>query len=347
MSESDGIEETMEQVLQHGMAISAQLGREISRVWQTRMEQKARMTGHESARLQLAYDAEKGSALAALKPVHDAAWWDQAKAPEVIEAYRVASAWRDHDPAAATAEDVIRTQASERYGIDAGKLAAEATTHAAPVLQVDPARLAAAQKWAVESGYESTIPSYYPEANKLAGMMGDFERDQQRQEDAARDAEGNAVRDRQEGTEQGKEAGTEYSQAGRKMDSAAVAEFDGPSAAEEAWYRDMFLAELPEAQKSHDRATADTETAEKHERLGDRAALRAGLAYDSAERQETLAAKMRAAGAPEKGIQARQFAESQQKHPISHAAAGEGKTVNKVRTNSPKNNQAKGKQVTR
>ncbi|MDJ0358448.1 hypothetical protein [Paenarthrobacter sp. PH39-S1] len=109
----------------------------------------------------------------------------------------------------------------------------------------------------------------------------------------------------------------------------------------------MFLTESPEAQESHDQATAATKAAEKHERLADRAALRAGLAYDSAERQETLSAKMRAAGAPEKGIQARQFAESQQKHPISHAAAGEGKTVSKVRADSPKKNQAKGKQISR
>ena len=73
----------------------------------------------------------------------------------------------------------------------------------------------------------------------------------------------------------------------------------------------------------------------------------AGAAYDSAERQEALATHMRAAGAPEKGIAAPQFAESQQKHPITHAAAGKGKTVNKVKTTSPKKSQAQGKQHSR
>ena len=55
----------------------------------------------------------------------------------------------------------------------------------------------------------------------------------------------------------------------------------------------------------------------------------AGAAYDSAERQEALATRMRAAGAPEK------------------AAAGKGKTVNKIKTTSPRKSQAQGKQHSR
>lgn len=53
-----------------------------------------------------------------------------------------------------------------------------------------------------------------------------------------------------------------------------------------------------------------------------------------------MTARMRAAGAPERGI--RQFPDSQQKYPIDHAAADSG-TVNRVKTSSPQKTLAQGK----
>ncbi|WP_162486188.1 hypothetical protein [Arthrobacter sp. Rue61a] len=42
---------------------------------------------------------------------------------------------------------------------------------------------------------------------------------------------------------------------------------------------------------------------------------------------------MRAAGAPERGIAAKQFGESQQKYPAALAAAGAGNTTGKINAN--------------
>lgn len=429
MSESDGIDEPLEQVLQHGMAISAQIGREVSRIWQARMEEKGRLTERERRNLQLAFDTEQRTARSLLKPTQDSRWWDQAKPGDVMDAYRVASAWKDHDPEALRAEEVIRTEAANRYGIDAAKLAQEQDRFGtSPVLQMTPEQLAQAHQWAQETGWKSDIPSYYSETMRLRNMVDDCERSKKAWESSqandkptrkslggpeltllpaanaaitrptaqdymaalewagenagpayvewgekyataassteraaleselvkqwhrqteAQTAEARAGQDRAEGDQLTTEAKSQYSQADRAQESAVTAEHDGPSEAEEAWYRDTFLTDSPESQEAQSKAADAKETAERRENAGDRATVRAGVAYDSAERQEALASRMRAAGAPEKGIQARTFAESQQKHPIGHAAAGQGKTVNKVKTNSPQKAQTQGKQRSR
>ena len=343
MNEADEIDEPLEQVLQHGMAISAQLGREIARVWQLNMEQKAMLNAREAARLTMAFDSEKQAAVALLAPTEHKQWWDAANPRELMDAYRVATAWKEHAPEAAQAEQRIRTEASTRYGVDADKLARESAVHSAPILETELAKLAKAQEWAKETGRTDTLPSFYPEATRMRNLLNDYEA----KEAAATRAEEAANADREQGDVKNREAADEFAQSRDENNHAAAVYLDGPSAADEAWYRDLFLTETPETQQERTQASALRETAEQHDQQGERVLITAGAAYDSAERQEALADRMRAAGAPEKGIAARQFAESQQKHPISHAAAGKGKTVNKVKTNSPNKTQAQGKQHNR
>lgn len=340
MNEADEIDEPLQQVLQHGMAISAQLGREVSRVWQMNLEQKSQMNDREAARLNMAFDSEKQAAVALLAPTQEQQWWDAANPRELMDAYRVATAWKDHSPEAAHAEKQIRTEASTRYGVDADKLARESAVHATPILETELAKLAKAQEWAKETGRTDILLSFYPEATRMRNLLNDYDA----KEAAATRAEEAATASREQGAVQNREAADEFAQSRQENNHAAGVELDGPSAAEEAWYRDLFLTETPEAQEARSQASELRETAEQHDQHGERVLVTAGAAYDSAERQEALADRMRAAGAPEKGIAARQFAESQQKHPISHAAAGKGKTVNKVKTNSPNKSQAQGKQ---
>ncbi|MDO5753209.1 hypothetical protein [Arthrobacter sp.] len=344
MNEADEIDEPLQQVLQHGMAISAQLGREVARVWQMNMEQKAMLNSREAARLTMAFDSEKQTAVALLAPTEHQQWWDAANPRELMDAYRVATAWKDHDPAAAEAEKRIRLEARMRYGVDADKLARESAVHTSPIMEADLARLAQAREWAIVSNRKDILPSFYPEATRMRNLLNDYD---EKEAAIAKRAEEAATANREQGDAQTREAADEFTQSRQDNDHAAGVELDGPSAAEEAWYRDLFLTETPEAQEERTQATALRETAEQHDQQGERVLITAGAAYDSAERQEALADRMRAAGAPEKGITARQFAQSQQKHPISHAAAGKGKTVNKVKTNSPNKTQTQGKQHSR
>ncbi|MEO8221802.1 MAG: hypothetical protein ABI563_13575 [Specibacter sp.] len=343
MNEADEIDEPLEQVLQHGMAISAQLGREVARVWQLNMEQKSLMNSREAARLQMAFDSEKQAAVALLAPTQEQQWWDAANPRELMDAYRVATAWKDHAPEAAHAEKHILTEASTRYGLDAEKLAHEAAINDSPILDSELPKLAKAQDWAKETGRTDILPSFYPEATRMRNILNDYEA----KEAAAKRAEEAATTNREQGDVQNREAADEFAQSRQENDHAASVDLDGPSPADEAWYRDLFLTETPESREERTQSTALRETAERHEEQGERVLVTAGAAYDSAERQEALADRMRAAGAPEKGIAARQFAESQQKHPISHAAAGKGKTVNKIKTNSPNKSQTQGKQHSR
>lgn len=94
------------------------------------------------------------------------------------------------------------------------------------------------------------------------------------------------------------------------------------------------------------RAADVRQDAKQREAAGDKAAARAGAAYDRAAQLEADAARMRAAGAPEKAVAAKQFGEAQQKFPISHAAAGGGKAVGKVKVNAVQQSRAQGKHIT-
>lgn len=358
MNEADAIDEPLEQVLQHGMAISAQLGREVSRVWQLNMEQKATRTAHEAARMQMAFDSEKRVAVSLLAPTLQPQWWEESSPRQLMDAYRIATTWKDASPEAAQAELHIRNEASSRYGVDADKLARESAVHSAPILETDLAKLSKAQEWAKETGRQDILPSFYPEATRMRNLLNDYEA----KEAAAIRAEETAAVERNQGDAQSKEAADELAhsqqesglaeelltldkdQTRESMAAGDFIEMEGVSPADEAWYRDLFLTDTPENQQITPDVAEARNSSDKHEQQGERVLVTAGAAYKSAERQEALADRMRAAGAPEKGIAAREFAESQQKHPISHAAKGDGKTVNKVRANEPKKTQTQAQQ---
>lgn len=363
MNETDSLDEPLEQVLQHGMAIASQLGREVSRMWQQRMDEKAKLAEREARLLQMAYDGEKRTAMAVLMPTENGKWWDQAKPADVVEAYRVASAWKDHDPIAAKAEKNIREQAEARFGIDGEGLARFVREAAAPVLTEEQQRTNDLQEAKAYFGQENPERLREYEENVLhsdsakddipyhRALISDWRKatgqEDPRHTEQARQAEALAVLDRTEGNQQSAVATAQYAQADKVREEAVTAEYSGPTADEEEWYREQFLSSSPEAMESQSKATAALESSRQHEHAGDKATVHAGAAYNSAERQEALAARMRDAGAPEKGIEARKFAESQQKHPIGHAAAGQGKSVNKVKTTAPQKAKVQSQQRSR
>lgn len=362
MNEADGIDQPLEQLFQHGMAIASQLGREVSRMWQQRLEEKAKLNEREARLLQMAFDSEKRTALAVLKPTEDEKWWDQAKPADVIDAYRVANAWKEHDPAAAAAEKMIQTQSVTLSGMDkeaptpdvkatSKVLSAEdlAREHRVDLVEAT-AHFEKNDKGRLEEFFEKlNDPEIARDvtAHEL-GLVEDWRAATGRvdplKKEKANLAAAQAILDKAEGNQQTTVATAEYAEADREKKAAATAGFDGPNAAEEAWYRDTFLLAWPEAQENHDNSIEAVESAKQHEQVGEMATVTAGVAYNSSERQEALAARMRDAGAPEKGIEARRFAESQQKHPISHAAAGDGKTVNKVKSAAPHKSRTQPKQ---
>lgn len=471
---SDDIDEPLEQAVQHSMALSAQVGRELARAWRSHLEDKARRDERTAALVQRAFNNERDTAALALAPVQTPQWWDEANVPQILSAYELANTWAEHDPRAAQAEVTLREATAERYGFDPAKLLQEGHQFTEHLKAVEPERLAEAQRWARLSGWEGP-PSFYPEAQKIRTLLRDFDaaaavearRNAQtsdvaatqalavdgtttnlavaeqrgtaqtaavalegtaaavgadmkpweqekaalswlRENDPARaahaetvwsrydengqnpeyeqllgevlndwrastatDLEAAASAEKHAGDVQAEDARQQLAAAEQDKDQAAAlsrdAEQPAPSdldqarawalqndpeyAATVASERDRLDRELVErwkgvgdSEKAGQAASAQAD-AKANEQAGTKAAVAAGASYDRASQLEADAARMRAAGAPEKAIQAKQFGESQQKFPASHAAAGGGKAVGKVKTNAVKKSQLQGKHV--
>lgn len=393
MSEVD-IDEPLEQAMQHGMALSAQVGRELARAWRNHLEQKARSDEKTAALVQQAFNKEREVAAVTLAPVQTPGWWDEATVPEILDAYEIANAWAEHDPRAAQAEGTLRLAASERYGFDPAKLLQEGHQFTEHLKNTDPARLTQAQRWARVSQWEGP-PSFYPEAQKIRTLLRDYDQalaaeernapnvelagarepelaEEAKRDAAARDLDAAAAREVLQGDVQAEEARQQGAAAEHGQDEAAALSRDAgepaPSDLEaaRAWAMandpeyasklasekerlDRELVERWKGSEDLDKAAqaADVrQDAKQREAAGDKAAAKAGAAYDRAAQLEADAARMRAAGAPEKAVAAKQFGEAQQKFPISHAAAGGGKSVGKVKANAVQQSRAQGKHIT-
>jgi colicin import membrane protein len=55
----------------------------------------------------------------------DNRWWDTANGRDIERAHETATGWKDHDPAARDAAEVIRDQVQRRYGLDVDNLGAD------------------------------------------------------------------------------------------------------------------------------------------------------------------------------------------------------------------------------
>src|SRR5690349_1147028 len=118
MSESDGIDDFLDNGMRQSLMIAARIAETLARrrqEAQRQQEHQDTQTVHE-ARARLA--AERSTALAVLAPVHKDQWWDTAKPADITTAYAVAESWKDHDPTAVEASAKIREEVLARYGID-------------------------------------------------------------------------------------------------------------------------------------------------------------------------------------------------------------------------------------
>lgn len=389
----DGIDDVFEELFQHGMVISSQIGREISRVWETQLKDKASLSEREATRLQMAFDTEKRTARSVLKPTTEKAWWDQAKPSDVADAFRVASAWSAHDPAAAEAKKVILEQAATRFGLDT-----EVLKHPTPGVTESPAagvsentnvvlEKEALKQQATAGVGVSAVPGvseaeqraldlqsakdYFAQTNperllafQKQGWVISMKDEVEYHQAFIKDWKEAALRDKSSTVDLGALAAEVKVSRGQAygLEEAAAAEFadarqgradaqpalnGGPSPAEEAWYRDTFLAEAPDIDQAYERSANFMAVARKDDAAGRRLLGQAETAHVAADRQEQLVARVRAGVGGEEGVAALQFAQGQQKFPIAHAAAGKGKTVNKVKANGAQKTAAKGKLISR
>jgi colicin import membrane protein len=118
MSESDGIEEAIEGISRVGLTVAGRLGEQLARAREQELRRAQAAEEQQARELQARFDAERAAARAQLAPVLDNRWWDTATGRDIERAQEAATAWKDHDPAARDAANVIRDQVQRRYGVD-------------------------------------------------------------------------------------------------------------------------------------------------------------------------------------------------------------------------------------
>jgi hypothetical protein len=125
MSESDGIEEAIEGMSRVGLTVAGRLGEQVARAREQELRRAQAAEEQQARELQARFDAERAAARAQLAPVMDNRWWDTASGRDIERVHEAATAWKDHDPAARDAAEVIRDQVQRRYGLDVDNLGAD------------------------------------------------------------------------------------------------------------------------------------------------------------------------------------------------------------------------------
>ena len=173
-TESDGIEESLDGALRMGITVAAQIGQEVSRLREAALRKAEEDATREAARARTEYEAERTIAHAKLAPTANSEWWDSASPERIAEVHQYATTWKNHDPEAQAASERIRTEVSNRYGIDVDNTGIDASRMREGAAKADALRDEAASERKGGAGETVEAQSLAAEADRL-----DRERDSQ------------------------------------------------------------------------------------------------------------------------------------------------------------------------
>lgn len=241
VDDTDGIGETFDNSLRIALTAASQFGERFARLREEWNRQREAAATQEARELQSRLDAERAAVRGQLAVVEQPSWWDRADVRDIADAREAAVAWRDHDAVAARANETIRRELQDRYGIDVDAAGADPAAVADALRRAEDDR-AQAREQQRRSGEELT-------ASQI--LLSSAE---------ARDRDANAAAERAqdsgdptaaaESTSQEREAAAEPSQVAASYDSAERrAEFarslEGTASAEEV--RGRLLADTGNA----------------------------------------------------------------------------------------------------
>jgi colicin import membrane protein len=146
MNESDGIEEAIEGISRVGLTVAGRLGEQLARAHEQELRRAQAVEEQQARELQVRFDAGRAAARAQFAPVMDNRWWDTASGRDIERVHEAATAWKDHDPVARDAADVIRDQVQRRYGLDVNNLGADDASVAEALLEAERDRERAEQE---------------------------------------------------------------------------------------------------------------------------------------------------------------------------------------------------------
>lgn len=123
MSESDGIEESIDGTTRVAMTVAARTAADLAREFERRRkdarDRDVRQAREDATRTEALWQQTR----AELAPVMQERWWEQARPADIAHAYEQARAYDSED--ARAYRDRIRDEVRDRYGVDVDDLARE------------------------------------------------------------------------------------------------------------------------------------------------------------------------------------------------------------------------------
>jgi hypothetical protein len=295
VSESDGIDEAIEGMSRIGLTIAGRIGEQLARTREQELRRAQAAEEQQARELQARFDAERAAARAQLAPVMDTRWWDTASGRDIERVHETATAWKNHDPAAASAAGTIRDQVQHRYGLDIDNLGADEAAVAAALAKAERGRGHAEAEQAVGR----------IETAQAAQLMAEADRED---------------RERAKALERPSK---------EDLDEALTWLRETNPVEAQSWELSHNFSDTIAAEISMERGLVLDWTAARDNPRSDQLRTDAGAAYDSAERREALAASLEGV-ADREAVQARLSADQDQGTPPS-AAVSNGSRPPKAR----------------
>ena len=296
-NESDGIEEALESSVRMAVMVGARVGSEIARARDEQLREQRRLDERAAAQLAQRFEAEKQTALAELSQVHRPDWWDRAhldgKAAQIGQTYATARAWAPEAEEAARAEQKMREELRERYGIDLDHTDPH-TVSAKIQAEVEAWRQRLEEQRRQEADRQRTTETgERAEAALLLDQAARDDRQADRQFDAAREDE--------------------------RLTEAAAGHADNPwLTGQDRQSRDM---QTETSEELRQRAEAAAQRGNDGEARGDQATGEAERLYDSADRRNADLRAMEAKGIDPEVAQSRMRADTAAAKPVTFATA--------------------------
>ncbi|MCT1378275.1 hypothetical protein, partial [Microbacterium sp. p3-SID337] len=207
----------------------ARLGEQLSQAIAQRARELEARTATEARDLRDRFEAERGAAVAEVRQVHGAEFWNQNDPQRIGQTFATARAWREFEPEARTAEDRMKVELHERYGIDTDALDGDPARVQEWVARLEAERLErlAQEERRKEQEDRADAAVTLSEADRLDAQAAQAEAAAQHEPDPAdRDAAAAQAGElRDASTETRAESGQDYDSAGRR--AARAAELEG------------------------------------------------------------------------------------------------------------------------
>jgi hypothetical protein len=126
MSEADGMDEVVEGGMRQSLMAASRLAETLARARQESLRQREQQDSQAAHELHARQTADRATMRAALAPVEQDTWWEQAQPRDIARAHALSEAWKDHDPAALAAAARIHTEVNNRYRIKTHDVGADA-----------------------------------------------------------------------------------------------------------------------------------------------------------------------------------------------------------------------------